>query len=1080
MTITVVGADANPADNGALDTSAPRSPVLVPGIVGRDLVVMVSVARTSAIPTITDTGGQNWHEGPFQFTGSTGIRAWWAEFTGAWIGTPIVSYSFPSTAPCILWLGALHDNTPNPVWNQFLSDTALFFPPPPSPFDVTIQEIPITVPNTVGLFFYSAQDDIAWTLQSGSFSNLGLAQYRNNAGGDISFSAAYKITGAPVNTGPCTNRMASALSGWTLCMAFQAASDFARHVKQVSGLTVKTPILSGSGVIATPDLTAPSVPSGVVANAVSNSQIDISWNASSDAQSGIQFYEILKDNTLTINVGLNLFYSDTGLAAGSLHTYKVRAKDNANNFSAYSTQASATTDNSVAIPVATLQAAGYVVPTASPYNCDPTGVVDCTTAMQQAIDDAFSARKTVWLPSGTYRISNTLRCYRFIRATNASPFSSHMIRGATIPSRPLIKIAPTAPAFDNLSLPRPMIAYLQWLSDDPAGTFEPPDQTYNPYSGPGTQAGDTWSQNQGQYFNGMLINVNFDTSSHPAADGVCFSHAQTGWMANIKVTATNSRMAFNQFSSQGAISCNLEAVGGQYAFSLTDNEFPGIGSGPGPVLAGIKASGQTLGIFKSGSSYMSPTVVGFDFAPAGGAPVLVITTVGSATGFHTMTMLDGRITSSALLFDNTVLKGLYLRNIYVSGTNDLIKSGVNTITAAGTWKKINEYCCNDLRGADIPPDSGFTGSGVLQHFSMIEGTVAHVQEPINSITPNFAAGSVPTDLITKHIATFTSIEDGPYVDAVLDHGASTSGGDARAAIQAAIDAAQTAGHNRVFLRKGDFLIGGTVVLKRDTKLFGIGTVDHTKIAVHPSWAPTTGEPYMFDTEDHTEGTAYLADMEIQRRCLPTPSVNRFSLIKWRVGRKSVMANIMNSREFVTPSSLCTNRRILYDFVGSAGGKIYSTFGDGRAFHGLDVRVVRIVGTTQPLSFYGVMHEIAKLEPSGQDPLTNCEVTNASNIRFYGGKREGGAPSLVLTDSNNVAWYGAGAMLTPVNYFQVYGASSGILIASAFVQGFSQGVATPFMMQENVTGGGGLKTIRWPYGISIYKRGTVNDALINHG
>lgn len=53
--------------------------------------------------------------------------------------------------------------------------------------------------------------------------------------------------------------------------------------------------------------------------------------------------------------------------------------------------------------------------TKAPYNADPTGVVDATTALQQALDDmtkpggSFAlVRKAVYLPAGTYTISSTL------------------------------------------------------------------------------------------------------------------------------------------------------------------------------------------------------------------------------------------------------------------------------------------------------------------------------------------------------------------------------------------------------------------------------------------------------------------------------------------------------------------------------------------------------------------------------------------------------------------------------------------------------------------------------------------------
>jgi Alpha-1,3-glucanase catalytic domain D1/Alpha-1,3-glucanase catalytic domain D2 len=46
--------------------------------------------------------------------------------------------------------------------------------------------------------------------------------------------------------------------------------------------------------------------------------------------------------------------------------------------------------------------------TNSPYNADPTGVADSTTALQNCINDARSQLKTVWMPVGTYVISGAI------------------------------------------------------------------------------------------------------------------------------------------------------------------------------------------------------------------------------------------------------------------------------------------------------------------------------------------------------------------------------------------------------------------------------------------------------------------------------------------------------------------------------------------------------------------------------------------------------------------------------------------------------------------------------------------------
>ncbi|MEX2380887.1 MAG: glycosyl hydrolase family 28-related protein [Opitutales bacterium] len=53
--------------------------------------------------------------------------------------------------------------------------------------------------------------------------------------------------------------------------------------------------------------------------------------------------------------------------------------------------------------------AGVVDVTRAPYDADPSGVSDSTAAIQRALDDAPSSNKIIYLPNGTYLISDTLR-----------------------------------------------------------------------------------------------------------------------------------------------------------------------------------------------------------------------------------------------------------------------------------------------------------------------------------------------------------------------------------------------------------------------------------------------------------------------------------------------------------------------------------------------------------------------------------------------------------------------------------------------------------------------------------------------
>lgn len=102
------------------------------------------------------------------------------------------------------------------------------------------------------------------------------------------------------------------------------------------GGTSLTPLTRGSS-----DTQAPTAPTSLAASAASSSQINLSWNASSD-NVGVTGYDVYRGGTFLKSV-TGTSTSDTGLTASTSYSYTVRAKDAAGNVSANSNTASATT-----------------------------------------------------------------------------------------------------------------------------------------------------------------------------------------------------------------------------------------------------------------------------------------------------------------------------------------------------------------------------------------------------------------------------------------------------------------------------------------------------------------------------------------------------------------------------------------------------------------------------------------------------------------------------------------------------------------------------------------------------------------
>lgn len=89
----------------------------------------------------------------------------------------------------------------------------------------------------------------------------------------------------------------------------------------------------------TGDVTAPTVPSSITESHRTTTSYRVNWGASTDADSGMDSYELFRDGTLFETIAFpTLLFNVTGEAAGTNKLYKVRAKDVAGNVSAFTAE----------------------------------------------------------------------------------------------------------------------------------------------------------------------------------------------------------------------------------------------------------------------------------------------------------------------------------------------------------------------------------------------------------------------------------------------------------------------------------------------------------------------------------------------------------------------------------------------------------------------------------------------------------------------------------------------------------------------------------------------------------------------
>jgi len=115
------------------------------------------------------------------------------------------------------------------------------------------------------------------------------------------------------------------------------------------------------------DTTPPSIPNNLQAQAVSSSQINLSWTVSID-DTGIAGYKIYRNGSYLVSTS-NTSYSNTGLSPSTSYSYRVSAYDVVGNESGQSSSVSATTQASAPQPTIPACLSGQIT-----QQCDCGGI----------------------------------------------------------------------------------------------------------------------------------------------------------------------------------------------------------------------------------------------------------------------------------------------------------------------------------------------------------------------------------------------------------------------------------------------------------------------------------------------------------------------------------------------------------------------------------------------------------------------------------------------------------------------------------------------------------------------------------
>ncbi len=729
---------------------------------------------------------------------------------------------------------------------------------------------------------------------------------------------------------------------------------------------------------------------------------------------------------------------------------------------------------------------------------DPTGALgsDSMPGINQALREAHynsdhgpnCVSKPVWFtPGAIYRVSDTIKVGTWHHIDGV-----HMIGGAN-GARPKIVLDDDANNFGSAGSPRPVVC-IRCLPNTSSWPSDPMEHTGN---------------NQGQsniLFNSSFIGIDIDCGDNPGAFGVYAPAAQLNHWADITIDASKALGGWSGLSGRQSAISNLKIIGGVWQIKNDNRQYEGCG---GSTVAGLTlvGDGRTTQPITN-ADFVPLTIVGFDITQTNSGEV-ALSGDQSGTGYGAIAMIDGIVRSGGdTPFDNSSGKSMYLRNIYVTGTNNLVQSGSRpVVTGSGTWKRINEYAYSDqttLNG----------GQSQYPTSSMIDGdvkTAIQLPEPLDPADISSSVSAPTHDPVARHTITIPRVDTGPFENIEV-HGAISnnsverpesgnifSNGDdsevasSSSAIEAAIAAAEAAGHNRVFVPKGNFYIDERIEMRPDTVFFGMGTYV-SFIATRANWQPT-GITFMLRSANDANGTAHLSGITLMNKrnhgsgdggLGGAKGFDWFSRIHWRTGRHSSLIGPLGKEEWfdgmgddVDPDKLSlgiSNTKRQFYVTNNGGGKFYSIMGLYNGAYGhVDSRVMLIEGTSEPLHIYGLNGEAGKRTEAPGHHMT--EIIGASNIRIYGSKREGGGSTTYINDSNNIGIYGQGRQNSGLQGVHVIvGSSDDIVIGLSLKDKPNSGIGSDGNPYENLDGESQVQ-IDWVTGCSIYRRGTPDDSQV---
>jgi len=190
---------------------------------------------------------------------------------------------------------------------------------------------PPTLPTALaGTAVSATRVDLSWSASTDNVAVTGYTVYRNG----ISVGTL-NVDGTSTGTVTFSDTLGGNPSPTTYSYTVDAFDAVGNRSSRSAAVSITVPGL--------PDTTPPTAPTNLTARAVSSTEVDLAWGASTD-DVGVTGYTIYRNGSVLANVGgSSLSYVDTFVTHSSTYTYTVDAFDAAGNHSSTSGAAVAAT-----------------------------------------------------------------------------------------------------------------------------------------------------------------------------------------------------------------------------------------------------------------------------------------------------------------------------------------------------------------------------------------------------------------------------------------------------------------------------------------------------------------------------------------------------------------------------------------------------------------------------------------------------------------------------------------------------------------------------------------------------------------